>query len=64
MTEKDIKKVLELRQEAVDHYNEVIKTQNFKYGYSQFAIDLLDGNIDMSELILDYIMEKLENEKN
>ncbi len=60
MTEEEVKKVLDLRQEAVDHYNEVIKTQNFKYGYSQFAIDLLDGNIDMSGLILEYIMEKLK----
>ena len=60
MTEEEVKKVLDLRQEAVDYYNEVIKTQNFKYGYSQFAIDLLDGNIDMSGLILEYIMEKLK----
>ena len=59
MTREDVEKVLKLRNEAVKHYDDVIKEQNFRFGYSQLAIDLLDGTIDINKLVIDYIMEKL-----
>ena len=57
MTREEVEKIVNLFIEASKYYDSIIREQRTANGSSQFAIDLLEGNVNIHELAIDYIME-------
>ena len=58
-----VRQVIDLYLKAGKHYNNVIKEERKEYSGSDLAIKLLDGAIDAKELGIQYVLEKLREQK-
>jgi len=62
MNEQDVRRIVDLYIEAGKHYNQVIKEQRSRNGFSDLAIDLLEGRADAKEMGIQFILNKLNHE--
>lgn len=58
--EKEIRQVIDLYLEAGKYYDDVIKKERNMYGYSDLAIKLLDGTVDVKEMSIQYVLNKIQ----
>ena len=61
--EKLVRKVIDLYEQAGPYYDGVIAKERAEHNYSELAIKLLDGVVDTKELSVQYVLDKLKEQK-
>ena len=64
MSEQEVRRIVALYKEGVKHYDKVINTERSENGFSQTAIDLFDGKVNIDDLVIKYMMEEINTEKH
>lgn len=59
LSEADVRHVIELYRESAEYFGKKIDDERDADGGSQLAIDLIDGTIDSRELAIQYVLHKL-----
>lgn len=59
LSEADVRHVIELFQESAEYFGKKIDDERVADGGSQLVIDSLDGIIDTRELAIQYVLHKL-----